>query len=342
MLMEVLDDLRAAGVGSRLEVGPGPDEAIDGLLELDVDGMTVVFAVEQKGRAPYPNEISRLESQREHVAVAGHPLLAAPFVTASVGDALATAGWSWADEHGNYSLTAPGVRLRHRSATEPDRAKSRRLPAGSGSGTIIRLLVHHRRDSPLPSVTDMANMAHVSQPRASQVVGKLAELGLVSKSADGSWHVVDREGLLDSFLAEYRGPGGTARYLYSLDPPLVTARHAAVAAADRGDLAASADVGPDLVAPWRRPTLLLLYSRGGVPDQALNAVPAESRDSANVIVRAPKDLSVFPVHRLVAEYDNVEIPLADPIQMVWDLQDLGGAEREEAAGVMREWILNQP
>ena len=44
----------------------------------------------------------------------------------------------------------------------------------------------------------------------------------------------------------------------------------------------------------------------------------------------------------VLQLDEVEIPLADPIQMVWDLQDLGGAEREEAAGVMREWILNQP
>jgi hypothetical protein len=340
--MTVLEDLRTAGFRPRLDLAPGPDQSLDGLLTLDVDGTIVVFAVEQKRRAPYPNEISRLELQRERVAAAGHPLFAAPFVTASVGEALAAAGWSWADEHGNYSLIAPGVRLRNRAATEPDRAKTRRLPAGSGSGTIIRQLVLARRDVPLPSVTDLANMAQVSQPRASQVLGQLAELGLVSKSAEGSRSVVDRELLLDHFLAEYRGPGGLERYLYSLDPPLVTARHMAVAAADHGDLIASADVGPDLIAPWRRPTVLVLYSRGGIPDRALNAVPAESRDSANVIVRTPQDLSVVPVRRLVAEYDGVEIPLADPIQMVWDLQDLGGAEREEAAGVMREWILNQP
>jgi hypothetical protein len=48
----------------------------------------------------------------------------------------------------------------------------------------------------------------------------------------------------------------------------------------------------------------VLYSRSGVPDRVPNAVPAESRDSANVIVRTPRDLSVFIVRPLVAEYDD--------------------------------------
>lgn len=342
MLIQVLEDLTASDVEPRLEITSAADSSSDGRLTLDVDGRSVVFAIERKERAPYPNEIARLEPMRERVALTGHPLLAAPFVNQNVGDALAAAGWSWADDHGNYSLSAPGVRLRSRAVTEPDRPKRRQLPTGSGSGAIIRELVHARRDEPLPTVTAVANLAQVSQPRASQVLGQLGDLGLVSKSGAGSWQVDDRERLLDQFLAEYRGPEGSSRFLYSLDTPLATARLAAVAMADHENLVVSADVGPDLIAPWRRPTALVLYSRAGVSGQALHAVPAETRDSANVIVRTPRDLSVFPVRRLVAEHDAVEIPLADPIQMVWDLQELGGVEREEAAGVMREWILNQP
>jgi hypothetical protein len=174
------------------------------------------------------------------------------------------------------------------------------------------------------------------------VIAKLTELGFVSKSANGARRLVEREALLDRFLLEYRGPGGSTRNLYSLDSPLVTARRAAEAGVGHGDLVVSADVGPDLVAPWRKPTILILYSRGGLSNSALGTVQAESRYSANVIVRTPQDLSVFPVHRSVADHDGVEIPLADPIQMVWDLIDLGGAEREEAAGVLREWIVGQP
>mgnify|MGYP000154951050 CR=1 FL=1 len=77
-------------------------------------------------------------------------------------------------------------------------------------------------------------------------------------------------------------------------------------------------------------------------DSDVGAVRAESRESANVIVRVPRDLSVFPIHQSVAAFNGVDIPLADPVQMVWDLLELGGAEREEAAGAMRRWIVGQP
>jgi hypothetical protein len=40
--------------------------------------------------------------------------------------------------------------------------------------------------------------------------------------------------------------------------------------------------------------------------------------------------------------DGVDVPLADLTQQIWDLQDLGGADRLEAAGRLREWLLNRP
>ena len=70
-------------------------------------------------------------------------------------------------------------------------------------------------------------------------------------------------------------------------------------------------------------------------------VRAQGRSDANVIVRQPADTSVFPVPDLVVDVDGVEVSLADPTQMIWDLHDLGGHDRLEAAGVMREWLLNR-
>ena len=69
---------------------------------------------------------------------------------------------------------------------------------------------------------------------------------------------------------------------------------------------------------------------------------AQGRQDANVIMRNPRDRSVFPVPALVAELRGVEVPLADPSQLIWDLQNLGGADRLEAAGMLREWLLNLP
>lgn len=34
--------------------------------------------------------------------------------------------------------------------------------------------------------------------------------------------------------------------------------------------------------------------------------------------------------------------LADTTQMIWDLKDLGGSDREEAADKLGQWLLNRP
>ena len=87
---------------------------------------------------------------------------------------------------------------------------------------------------------------------------------------------------------------------------------------------------------------MILYVRQLLDTDRLGLVDAEGRHDANVIVRTPDDVSVFPTSVLVADVDGVDVPLADPTQQVWDLQDLGGADRLEAAGRLREWLLNRP
>jgi hypothetical protein len=164
-------------------------------------------------------------------------------------------------------------------------------------------------------------------------------LGLVDSAGRGRWQP-RREDLLDRFLTEYEGPGGSEQYFYSLDPLAeVAARLARTPGGEH--LTASADVGPDLIRPWRRPSTLILYTNGSLDADVLRSVEATGKSDANVIVRMPIDQSVFPPQQIVGEFKGASIPLADLVQMIWDLQELGGADRAEAAGKLRQWMLDR-
>ncbi len=260
-----------------------------------------------------------------------------PFVSEPAGTALTARGWSWADEHGNFDLRAPGLVFRQRRAAKAPRLARKTLPRGSGSFAVIRALIRFSDDEEdHAGATALAAQAGISQPRASQVLGQLLAQNLVDKTAGGRWRP-RREELLDRFLAEYPGPGGSVQYLYGLDPPTQVAMRAASALRDR--VVASADVGPDLITPLRRPTKVILYTKELIETRSFGLVQAQGSDDANVIVRMPSDRSVFPVPAFTAEMRGVEIGLADPTQMIWDLDHLGGADRTEAAGQLRTWLL---
>jgi len=339
--MDAVRALRNAEVGV-VVVQSTDDAGIDAVLKVSAGSARSRFAVEVKGRAPYPNELSHLAAQRERIARHGEPMLVAPFVNDALASALRASGWSWADGQGNFDLRAPGLVLRQRTTSTPPKPRRTKLPHGSGSLAIVRALIQFGRgEQDEPTATGLAAQARVSQPRASQVLHQLLDLDLVERTDDGRWSP-NREALLDRFLAEYRGPGGSEQYFYSLDPPTdVAVRAARLASADR-PIVVSADVGPDLLLAWRRPSVVILYTQAAVDPAELDLVDAQGRHDANVIVRGPRDLSVVPVPELVAELRGVEIPLADPTQQIWDLQDLGGADRLEAAGMLREWLLKRP
>ncbi len=130
--------------------------------------------------------------------------------------------------------------------------------------------------------------------------------------------------------------------MYSLDSPTDVAIQATGSNSRERPIVVSADVAPDLLLAWRRPSVVILYAKFEIAPGDLGLVEAQGRHDANVIIRYPDDRSVFPVPDLVAEIRGVEVPLAAPSQLIWDLQDLGGAERLEAAGMLREWLLRSP
>jgi hypothetical protein len=273
------------------------------------------------------------------LAAKGEPMLVAPFVTETTGERLADAGWSWADLEGNFHLRAQGL-LVHQRRPRTRQAPAKTIPQGSGALAIIRALIGFADgEAEETTATGLAHQVGVSQPRASQVLGQLRELGLIDK-VEGRWRP-DRKKLLDRFLDEYRGPGGSEHYFYSLSEPA----EVAVAATSNREfpygVVVSGDVAADLLASWMRPRVVVLYAREDIPTRDLKLTPTVGRDDANVVLRFPRDDSVFPRNDSAASLGTSEIPLADPSQIIWDLHELGGSDRLEAAGELRKWLLNR-
>jgi len=342
--MTVLESLRASGVAvEQLEVAtPELSDQPDAVIRILTEGAERRFAVEEKQRAPYPNELPRLALRREVLESVGSALLVVPFVSETLGVALAESGWSWADDQDNFDLRAPGLLLKQRRIASTPRAERKGLPRGAGSFAIIRALISFGTgEEEEANAGLLASHAKVSQPRVSQVLTQLHELQLIDKSARGRWRP-HREALLDRFLAEYGGPGGSERHFYSLDSPSQVAVRASSFHSRQHPVVVSADVGPDLIVPWRRPSVAVLYAKDDFSISALGVVPAQGQHDANVIVRAPHDRSVFPTPDFVGTVNDAEVYMADATQMIWDLQHLGGADRLEAAGELREWLLTRP
>ena len=343
MLMDTVRWLRESGLTVEdFTPADGANAGVDAILEVKTDDRGARFAVQAKSRAPYPHELERLKQSSHGLAAHGYPLIVAPYISEPLGSILTTDGWSWADTQGNFDLRAPGLLLRQRRTSTPPASKRRTLPRGSGSFAVVRALVGFSGgEDEEPGATALAAQAGVSQPRASQILRQLYELGLVDRSGHGRWEP-RREALLDRFLAEYPGPGGSEQYYYSLDPSVDVAIRAGRVSTQSRPMVASADVGPDLILAWRRPSLVILYAKHAIDPSGLGLTEAQGRHDANVIMRTPQDRSVFPASALVAQVRGSDVPLADPLQQIWDLQDLGGADRIEAAGRLRQWLLERP
>lgn len=341
VVMSVVTYLRRLG----LDVDVDDGVLVDGTRRLDVldlrsGSVDVRFAAKRRARAPYPNELNQLDTLREFLSPYGEPLLNVPFVSTTLGERLREAGWSWADDEGNLDLRAPGLVIAQRLTVSRSPAnRSARLPGGPASSAAIRALIRWPQATPLGTVTSFASMVGVSQPRMSTILATLRDLELTTKTG-GEWFVSDRAALLDQFIAEYRRPLEVAQYLYTLDPVSVVAERSAELVET---VAVSADVGPDLVAPWRRPSVVVLYSHDWIDSERLGAVEAVGSNAANVFVRKPPDDGVMASGITASlRVDGPKMLLADPAQMLADLIELGGADREEAAEVLRTWIISRP
>lgn len=204
---------------------------------------------------------------------------------------------------------------------------------GPGTAAIVRALV--ASDRPITGVA-LARAAGVSQPRASQVLGRLA--AHLDVTAEG--YVGHAAELLDLYLQRAKPTlVQPETYWYSTRSPAEQARRVMRAAVSANtELAFSADLGPDLLVPWRHPTLTVVYVTAALELDGAGLVPAEGRADASLIVRWTSDRTLLvPAASWPRQVETA--PLTDPVQQWWDLLDLGGEDRAEAADRLRAAIL---
>jgi len=201
---------------------------------------------------------------------------------------------------------------------------------------VVRALV--AAPGPMTQV-ELAALVGVSQPRISQVLSRLRTRSAVSVTDDG--YAGQKANLLDLYLANHR-PAFVSPEVgwYSVRPVREQIERVCAAASETSArVAVSADFAPDLLVPWRHPTLTAVYTDRPLDLTPVGFVRADGRVDATVLLRHTPDstlLAAFePWPRVVDD-----IPLADPVQQIWDLQDLGGEDRHEAADRLRAGILD--
>lgn len=208
---------------------------------------------------------------------------------------------------------------------------------GPGTAAIVRLLI--ATDTPLTQVA-IAEAVGVTQPRASQVLKHLAAAKAITVSVDG--YRGRRTRLLDLYAQRARPHLVEPESAwYSTRPLVEQARRIAKAARRSGArVACSADLGPDLLVPWRHPTLTIVYADALFDLEAAGLVPAEGRADASVLLRWTSDPTLLEQNApWPATIDG--IALTDPIQQWWDLRDLSGEDRKEAADRLRRAIVDK-
>lgn len=238
------------------------------------------------------------------------------------------AGWSLVTDDGpawvRFSdhdvLELPG-------ATPQPPVPRRRGPASRGATTLVRRLLLPGADT---TQRGLAALSGVSQPRVSQVFRMLSAAGLIRRTGSG-WTATDWDALCDWWLAHYPGPGGLTTWWAGVGTPgelAVTTLSVLPAGAVP---VVSGDVAADLIAPWRRPALTVVYARRGVDLVDAGLVPLPSPEGALLAFTVPEDVGVWPPEPTVRTWRATDVPIADELQILYDLERSPGPDAQEAA-----------
>ena len=193
---------------------------------------------------------------------------------------------------------------------------------GPATSQLVRRLAVHAE--PINQVA-LARDLQVSQPRISQILRLLANHDIDIEHLDDP---EQHRRLVDLYVRYHRPNAVSESLFYALDPAYEQVRQV-IEAANRQDVrvAVSADLAPDLIAPWRTPTLTVVYAEASVDLEPSLFVPAIARGEATLLIRHVSDDSLLAPWTT----SRPDIPIVHPVQQVWDLYELGGEDRLEAA-----------
>lgn len=183
------------------------------------------------------------------------------------------------------------------------------------------------------SQSEIAEYAGITQQAVSGALKNLDEY--IIRHQNG-WEPKDRHLLIDHWLSHYPGPGGAATFWYSLDSAAEQARNAVDLAFSLGaNPLVSGDAAADILAPWRLPSSTHLYIREAVDFTDAGFSPA-APDEATLTAAIPRDPSLWNVAALLTV--KRDLPLADPLIVLWDVLRSKGPDADEAAQKLRTTI----
>jgi hypothetical protein len=208
---------------------------------------------------------------------------------------------------------------------------------GRSAFQVLRRLIENPPGQPQ---TVLARDAHVSQPRVSQVLKTLHELGFAAGANQN-----DRTGLLDLWLAHYPGPGGVSTRWYGRDPvdQVASAAYEHAVAADAAPLL-SGESAADLIAPYARPTSAVLYVEAHIDLSAIGLVRTPDPEIATLELVVPEDPTVRPQADrppTTATLSGQKVELADPLQILWDVARSTGIDAPQQVEHLRLHLLDE-
>ena len=314
-------------------------------LESDDRRYPVQATVVTRPRSVGPAEVRRLA--HAFGPRSGHVLLTAPRINADARSLLSELGWSWIVAASGQPVAAgvlvlpdqPRLHIGTGEAAEPPPPSASPGKVPWGTFALMRLLLTGASGGQ----GSLAQLVGLSQPRVSQILKELQADGFVGRFGESPqrWAVGDWDGLLAKWLVTYPGPGGVTTYWYGLDSveEQVVAALRELETRLQGSGRApvvSGDAAADQMSPWRRPQRAVIYSEVGA-DLAHAGLTPSGPEEATLALVVPEDPSVWPAD---SEWLNrfapgAPFPLADPVQVIWDLTRATGADRDQAADALR-------
>ncbi|KAB1155124.1 hypothetical protein F6X68_12625 [Micromonospora sp. AMSO12t] len=293
-------------------------------VELSYAGARALLTVVSSPTPLSPSNIASLTSRYPERC-----LIVVPAASPAVRQAVDEADWSWLVDTGQQvtgTVRVNGVKVVLRSPPQAATRPAKRGPVPWGTLTLVRRMLQR----PYASQRELAALAGVSQPRVSQALNVLADQELVRRTPNG-WVVRDIDEAIRWWLESYPGPGGISTRWYGMASAVEQARTvvALVGATDPTAVVVSGDVGADVIAPWRAPIRAVLYGRTGANLEDAGLVPAGG-DEATLEFNVPRDPGLWQPSGSATPVTN-SLPLADPLQILWDVRRSPGPDSEEAA-----------
>jgi hypothetical protein len=188
------------------------------------------------------------------------------------------------------------------------------------------------------SQAELARTVGITQPRVSQLLKSLVAENLVVRR-DGGWGPADWDRPCDWWLDCYPGPGGVTTHWYSPDQVMMQAVRVAAILGTSGRAAISGGIAAAQLVSMRTPLMAVVYTEQA---EDLGRHGWDSVDAAapSLVLINPKDPGVWATEASAAGRVGAA-PLADTMQVLWDLAQAPYERAADAADLLRARLREQ-